>query len=171
MNEGAKKRTLEGLTKAIEAERNGHTFYMMTAAQTQDDKGREVFRLLADEELEHETYLKAHYQSIMEHGHLDRGARLHLKTDLSGDHPIFSAGLKERAKDAHVEMTALSIGVQLELNAQTFYKAEAEATDDPEIKAFYMELSDWESTHYHALLKEQQNLREAYWADSGFSPF
>jgi hypothetical protein len=39
------------------------------------------------------------------------------------------------------------------------------------VKAFLESLAEWESTHYHALLRQQESLRELYWAESGFAPF
>ena len=40
-----------------------------------------------------------------------------------------------------------------------------------EIRAFYLELADWETGRYRALLSQQESLKEDYWSDSGFSPF
>ena len=48
---------------------------------------------------------------------------------------------------------------------------QAEATDDPDAKAFFGQLADWESGHYHALLQQQETLKEDYWAAGGFAPF
>jgi rubrerythrin len=52
-----------------------------------------------------------------------------------------------------------------------FYRDRANESNDEEVKRFYMELSNWESGHYNALLNQQQELKEDYWADGGFSPF
>ena len=90
---------------------------------------------------------------------------------LSDMSPIFSDQIKSRIQDAHIEMSALSIGIQLELDAMKFYKSQAEAADDPDITNFYNELAEWESGHYHALLKQQEELKEDYWSSGGFSPF
>jgi hypothetical protein len=32
-------------------------------------------------------------------------------------------------------------------------------------------LAEWESTHYHALLEQQETLKEDYWRHNGFAPF
>lgn len=167
----ARGRILEGLKKAIAAERDGYNFYLMAAASTEDPKGRDVFRQLADEELEHERYLRGHYKAMAETGQLDPGLKLGGRHELSGPHPIFSEELRTRAASAHFEMSAVSIGAQLELNAIQFYKGEAEAAGDPAVVAFYEELAAWEKGHYDALSLELQGLREDYWSDAGFSPF
>jgi hypothetical protein len=160
-----------GLLKAIQAERDGHSFYAMAATSSQDPKAKEVFAQLADEELDHMSFLTRHYESVLKTGKPDASARLGPRADLSGAWPIFSDGIKTRIKDAHFEMSALSIGIQLELDAQKFYRAQADASGDPIAKQFYTELADWESGHYQALLTQQEELKQDYWAESGFAAF
>jgi len=161
----------EGLLKAIKAERYGHSFYTMAANSTDDPKGKKVFEELAYEELHHMHFLKKHYDSVLKTGMLDRSAKLGQKADLSGMSPIFSVGLRDRIKDANFEMTSLSIGIQLEHDAMNFYRSQSEEADDPQVKQFYAELAEWEAGHYHALLKQQEELKEDYWSAGGFAPF
>jgi rubrerythrin len=65
----------------------------------------------------------------------------------------------------------LSVGAQLEYDAMRFYKAQAEAAADPEIKKFFTELAEWETGHYNALVQQQEELKEDYWSSAGFSPY
>ena len=134
MDAAAARNIAEGLKAAIEAEQNGYHFYMMAARSTEDEQGREVFEQLANEELDHVSYLKQQHRSLMEKGVFDPEATMGRRTDLSGDSPIFSDKLKARAADAHFEMSALSIGMNLELIAVKFYKGRADASDDPRRK-------------------------------------
>lgn len=165
------ERIIEGLKKAIEAEGDGHNFYMMAAMNTKDEKGREVFQMLAREELEHVKFLRSQYHSMLKTGTPDTSIKLPRRTELSGSSPIFSDGFKNRLKESHMEMSALSIGAQLELSAMNFYRSEAEAAEDPTVKAFYNELAEWEKGHYQALFDQLELLKEDYWAAGGFSPF
>jgi rubrerythrin len=167
------KRTIlaEGLLKAIKAERYGHSFYMMAANSTEDPKGKKVFEELAHEELLHMRFLSKHYNSVLKTGMLDQSARLDQRADLSGMSPIFSDGLRARIKDANFEMTSLSIGIQLEYDAMSYYSSQAEAADDPQVKKLYTELAEWEAGHYNVLLKQQDELKDEYWSASGFAPF
>ena len=169
--DAATKRMTDGLAKAIQAEADGYHFYMMVTRSTSDPKGREVFHTLAQEELDHMRFLKEQYKALMETGKPDSNATLGARADLSGMSPIFSEQIQTRAKEAHFEMSALSIGVQLELSSIQFYKAEAEAASDSTVRDFYTELVDWETDHYRALLRQQEALKEDYWTESGFSPF
>jgi rubrerythrin len=164
-------RILQGLAQAMRAEREGRYFYEMAAAATEDSKGKEVFLHLAEEETGHFEFLRAQYESLSKTGRIDTAVRLGEKPDMTGPSPIFSERLRDRIKDAHHEMTALSVGAQLERDAELFYKREAEAVEDLEVKRFYLELAAWEATHYSALIAQADELKESYWAESGFSPF
>ena len=165
------ERIAAGLRKAMQAEHEGQHFYLMAAKNSTDPKGREVFQSLADDEVEHFNFLKGQYTAVVRTGKIDASLKLKPRTELKGEHPIFSSEIKERIGTAHYEMTAVSIGIQLEQSAVNFYKAEAQATEDPDVKAFYEELAVWEQGHLDALRAESDALREDYWNQGGFSPF
>jgi rubrerythrin len=166
-----KRQLAEGLMKAIKAERYGQDFYMMAAMSTEDPKGKEVFQQLAAEEAEHMRFLTTQYQSILQTGLPDASLRLGQQVDLSGMSPIFSDSLKERIGEAHFEMTSLAIGIQLEHDAMEYYRAQAAAADDPVVQGFYTQLASWESGHYQALLRQQDELKSDFWSAGGFSPY
>lgn len=166
-----KQRLTDGLKQAIQAEIDGYHFYMMAARSTDDDKGREVFEKLAQDEKEHVRFLSLQYDAFMDKGAPDPNATLGKRADLSGPSPIFSDSFRERIAGAHFEMSALSIGANLELSAVNFYKDQAAQSNDEIVQKFYNELADWESGHYQALLQQQESLKEDYWAGGGFSPF
>lgn len=165
------KEIIEGLLRAIKAERYGHSFYMMAANSTGDSKGQEVFKTLAREELDHMQFLKNQYDAIKSTGKPDKSLKLGKQTDLTGISPIFSDDLRSRIKDANFEMTSLSIGIQLEKNAMEFYRSQSELVEDKVMKDFYSMLAEWETGHYRALLKQQDELKEDFWSSSGFAPF
>ncbi|HUU03998.1 MAG TPA: ferritin family protein [Myxococcota bacterium] len=166
-----KKLIIEGLQQAIRNESDGYHFYTMAAGNIKDEKGQEIFETLALEERAHMSFLKKQHQSLVETGRVDKTISLGTPAELKGENPIFSEAIKNRISDAHFEMSALSIGIQLELNSQQYYKKQSDLADIPEVRAFYDRLSDWESGHYHALLRQQESLKEDYWAGGGFAPF
>ena len=168
--ENAHKTILEGLLAAMRAEHEGFHFYSMAAKNTEDEKGRAVFIQLADDEREHLSFLKGQYVAMRDNGAPDQSLSLKDTPVLRGSSPIFSDSLKTRVKDAHFEMTALSIGVQMELDAVKHYRKLSDDADDPYIKQFFEQLSEWESSHYHALLAQQESLQADYWSQNGFSP-
>ncbi len=171
MSNEAIEKVADGLLKAIRAEREGQHFYLMAAKTCQDPMGREVFEQLAAEELGHAKFLQMQYQSVLDTGKPDENLKLGPQMDLSGPNPIFSDQIRSRLKDAHFEMTALSVGAQLELDAQKYYLERAAESEVIYIKTFYSELADWEAGHYRALLTQQESLKEDYWSGDGFAPF
>ena len=161
----------KGIAEAIRTENEGRYFYLMAANSTTDPKGKEVFKTLADEEEVHMKYLKKQYLSLLEHGGFDKKLKLGPKADFSGANPIFSEQLLERLSDAHYEMSALSIGVRLELFALSYYRRRAEESSDAFARGFFSELAEWETGHYHALLTQLDALKNFYWEAGGFAPF
>jgi rubrerythrin len=170
MNED-KKQVALGLDKAAKAEMDGYHFYMMAARSTVDPKGRDTFERLAQEELAHYEFLEKQYKAIVETGSPDRTITLGSPIPLAGMSPIFSEKITERIRDAHYEMTALSIGIQLELSSQKYYEEQARSATDDMIKQFYEKLALWEAGHYEALVRQQDALKEDYWSSGGFSPY
>jgi rubrerythrin len=167
----AVKRVIDGLQQAVRTETDGYHFYTMAANAVQDPKGKEVFNRLAQDELSHLRFLNVQYKSFLDRGKADDKAKLGPQSQWGGENPIFSEKIHKRLDQAHFEMSALSIGIQLELGSEQFYRSEAQAAKDPAVKKFYTELADWESGHYHALLKQQESLKEEYWSKGGFAPF
>ena len=165
------KELVEGLKAAMLAERTGHEFYKMAAASTKDEAGRQTFERLAAEEQSHFEFLRKHYDSLLEKGELAKGVKLGEAHALASEHPIFSNDLASRIKQSHFEMSAISIATQLELNAINHYREQAAKTTLPEAKKFFQELVVWESGHYEAFVRQQQELQETYWAEARFSPF
>ncbi len=161
----------ESLKRAIQFEGDGHNFYMMAVTNTQDNKGKEVLEMLAREELHHVRFLRNQYDHFLRTGKPDESIKLPHSVNLQGDHPIFSPNLKQRIQEAHMEMSALAIGIQLELASMQYYGSEAQKHDGSGVAKFYRELEEWERGHYDALLRQQENLKEDYWSEGGFSPF
>ncbi len=120
------KSVAEALLQAIKAERDGTQFYMMAARTCEDAKGKEIFELLAAEEVDHQRYLQIQYRSVQKTGKIDGTQKLGRRGVLEGESPIFSPAIKARIGEAHFEMSALSIGIQLEQSAMAYYSQAAD---------------------------------------------
>jgi rubrerythrin len=170
MNKETEK-ILQGLKMAIEAELTGHEFYKNAAKTTSDPMGKETFSRMAEEEMGHFNYLRHQYKSVLERGEYDFTKKL-LKKDLkhTESSPIFSDEIKRRIKDSHFEVSALTIGMKLELDAMRYYRSCAETADKEDVKRFYTELADWEQDHYHAFEKQLDMLKEDYFQANNFVP-
>lgn len=162
---------LKGLQTAMRAEHEGYHFYMFAAENITDTKGQKAFRRLANDEFEHLNYLQAQFDNIQKFQEPNTALKLKKIEPFVGENPIFSEEIKTRIKDAHYEMTVLSVGIQLELNAVNAYKKLATETDDKAVAQFYLELAQWENSHYNMLIAQQDSQKEEYWAANHFYPF
>lgn len=167
----AEEKLIEIFKTALQTEHDGEYFYRMAAKLTNDEKGKATFNLLAEEEKKHQGYLAEHYNALKEKGEIATGVAIDSAQDLSGTSPILSDDITTRIDEAHYEMSALSVGVQLEKTSMQFYAKHAKEAEQNEVKAFFERLADWESMHYNALLKQQDMLKEAFWAKNAFAPF
>ena len=161
---------LAGLRTAMEAEIAGHAFYKNAADSTADSKGKEPLLRLAQEEMSHFKYLKKQYKSILDKGDYDFTQKLADETHKIEDSPIFSAEFKKRLKESHFEISVLTIGMKLELDAIGFYRSCAEKAREDEAKELYTRLAEWEQGHYNAFARELDNLKEEYWQVNNFVP-
>jgi len=166
----ANEKILAALRTAMEAEMTGHHFYKNAAATTEDPQGKATFERLAEEGLLHFNYLKKQYGSILDTGGFNFSIPLAAGPSSEVSGPIFSSQLKARIKQSHFEVSVLSVGMQLELNAVNFYRQCAEESDNPEVKAFFNHLVKWEQGHYDGFAQELESLKEDYWQANNFVP-
>ena len=161
---------LQGLKTAMEAEITGHEFYKNAAKATSDPKGKETFSIMAKEEMKHFNYLRHQYKSVLEKGDYDFSTKLDRQTHQHAESPVFSEALKSRIKEAHFEISALTIGMKLEMDAMTYYRSCAEKADHEEAKKLYTELAEWETDHYRAFKGQLDMLKEEYFQANNFVP-
>ena len=161
---------LKGLKTAIEAELTGHEFYKNAAKSTDDPMGKETFSRMAEEEMSHFNYLRHQYKAVMEKGDYDFSKKLNKKQHKHSDNPVFSEQIKKRIKDSHFEVSALTIGMKLELDSMQYYRSCAKAANNEQVRQFYNELADWEEDHYMAFERQLEMLKEEYFTANNFVP-
>ena len=171
MNEQQVAEILKGLKSAIRAEFEGYHFYMMASRNTDDPDGRETFQHFARDEFEHMNFLQAQFDSLVKNHQPDETLLLKKVEPSNEESSIFTREIMARIQDAHQEMTILSVGIQLELNALQMYRELSREAGDPIVAGFYRELSEWESSHYRRLIAQQDALKDAYWSANHFHPF
>ena len=167
---GQNQEILDGLKTAMEAELTGFNFYKMAAENVTDPKAKETLADMAQEEMGHFKYLRHQYQSVLEKGNYDFAKTFVKKAGDQSESPIFSEAIKERIKDSHYEVSVLTIGMKLEMEAMIFYRSCAQKAESAEAKAFYNELADWEQGHYKVFENELEMLKDDYWAANDFMP-
>jgi rubrerythrin len=166
-----REQILGGLSTAMRAENDGHYFYLMAAQNTNDPQGKQVFEQLARDELTHLEFLRKQHAALTETGTVDKALDLGAPTTFAATHPIFSEAIQKRVGEAHYEMTALSVAIQLEAQSHQFYAEQAARNDDTTIKRFYTKLAAWEQGHFDALSRQYDELKEDYWGQNRFAPF
>lgn len=67
-------------------------------------------------------------------------------------------------------MSALSIGIKLEMDAMNYYRSCAESADNAQVRQFYNELADREKDHYLAFERQLDMLKEEYFIANNFVP-
>ena len=161
---------LNGLKIAMEAELTGHQFYKAASKNTRDPKGKETFSRMAEEEMGHFNSLRHQYESILKTGAYDFTKKRLKSHRKSGSDPIFSKEIRNRIKNSHFEVSALTIGMKLEMEAAGFYRKCAAKATTPAAKKFYNELAEWEQGHYQAFKNQLDLLKEEYFAANNFVP-
>jgi rubrerythrin len=166
-----REKAIKGLKIAIQTELNGIEFYKLAAEKTEDPEGKKMFTMLADDELKHFRALKKHFISMVKTSKWDPSISLtEVSTGLDGKSPIFSDTFKERIKEKHFEMSALSIGALLETSSIDFYRKMKEEVDDKGVKNLFTILQKWEENHLETITNQLNLLKEEYWADQQFTP-
>ena len=154
------------LRKAFQVEVDGFTFYSMTAERTTKPAVRQLFERLARDETEHKAYIMAVMKRYEEHGasSFQFDPRDPDLGEFSSE--IFTDEFKEQAEGNVSELGVLSIGVQLESNAVSFFDTAAREASDPQISGFYRFLADWEGSHLRTLQQLYDSIRVDSWPET-----
>ncbi len=164
-----KEKIIEGLKKALQTELNGIQFYKMAAEKTEDEKGKQVFKMLANDEIKHFNILQKNYSSLLKLDKWASSISLGESSVFEGESPIFSEEFQSRINEKHFEVSALSIGALLESNSIDFYRKMKENVSEPKAKKLFSELQKWEQGHLEAITKQLNLLKEDYWAEQKFT--
>ncbi|MEJ5166046.1 MAG: ferritin family protein [Thermoanaerobaculia bacterium] len=163
----------EIIKTAMQGEMDGYYHYSNAAISTEDEKAKEIFQGLAEEEKKHYKILSEWLQFTQkEITSFDYNKIKEVeKLKFSGESPIFSEEFKKKIREKHLEMSALSIGMLLEKTSIDFYRNWAEKVEEKEAKEFLEELAKWEEGHLEALNKQKRFFTESLWSNAHFEPF
>jgi rubrerythrin len=157
----------EALKTAMKGEVEGRELFKAAAEKTEDKKAKEVFNMLAEEEQSHLNELR-HIAKEYEEGKDISIPPLPSPASFEdAESPIFTREFKEKVSD--FDMTALSIGVKLELESERFYREMADEASQKELEELFARLADWEHGHYEYLQKQIGFLQSYY--DKKYSLF
>ena len=163
-------KTVEILKNAILLEKRGKAFYQKVAGQASGKAVKEFFETMADEEVKHVKILADQYKAYQENQQFNPG-------DYSEKHgeqmasKVITKAFKAEISAADYEAAAISAAMSMEKNAIKLYEDRSAEADDPNEKALYKWLAEWENQHLYFLSEIDKELREEIWHDNSFWPF
>ncbi len=153
------------LKTAITNEHEGRQFYLLAAEKLPEDL-KQLFLMLAGEEAKHEEWLKSVYLQLMR----KKPPLVEIKP-LPRETKSSVSFRKESLKNAgSLEISALRIGVLIEMAAVEYYRTATVHTEISSVRELYEMLSEWELEHQRKLEEAYDFAKEEWWDRQGFSP-
>ena len=146
-------RTMKMFSTALEMEEKGKAFYEKAKSTCQNKLGRQIFRMLMEEEIVHIDRIKTIYESL-------KGAQAWsdewkaMKIEHKGLRRVFREMALTHGKNIKTEtsdLEALDIGIDLELRSIAFYEKQSGRATDPKEKEFITQMIGEERTHHTTL--------------------
>jgi rubrerythrin len=150
---------MEILSKALKLEQESREFYLRAAQKSDDEETKQMFRQLAEDELNHYNFLQRQYASLICDDtwcaipELDKVEPIDLKE------PIFPSGKKaveNLAEGATIE-DALLFALTTEDKSFRLYQKSAEEAEDPQAKQLFQKLAAAETTHFERLMHRYES--------------
>lgn len=159
------------LKEAILLEMRGKAFYSNVAEKSNSASAKKIFEMMAEEENEHIKFLSKQFSNY------DKTKKF-LKPEGYIKNPeeeikllVLSDTMKKEINAASFEAAAISAAMDFETRAVKVYSDRAAEAIDPNEKALYKMLADWEKTHQHFLHEINEELKANIWNDNKFWPF
>ncbi len=162
--------TTDILKSAILLETRGRAFYRKVAEESQSAALRDFFETMAAEEDDHIRILSNQFKTYRETGRFgSETPAAEASGDLAAE--ILDSATSARISAAGFEAAAVAAAMGMEKRAVELYSQRAQAAEDPQEKALFRWLADWETTHLDFLARIDRALTEKIWNDNQFWPF
>ena len=155
------------IKQAIINEIEGYEFYNMASNKANSVEVKNAFLELAEEEMQHVTWLKDLFNKVKDDNIVDFQLAL-IAEPISPE--IFKWDNIDR-RDAAIAVSAFGIGIQMEKASIEYYEKAAQKTDLNEAKALYNILIKWEKVHLDKFASHYDDLKEEWWSEQGYAPF
>ena len=148
------------LERAMSIEQEGREFYLKAVETTHDEKGRETFAALADDEQKHYNLIKRQHDALTRDGRWIESLEVKpVKIDL--EKPLFP-GRREDLENAitskSTDWDALLFGLDIEIKSYGLYQKSALETSDPLGKQVFEFLASEERGHFNMLMMRYDSL-------------
>lgn len=158
------------LKTAILLEKRGESFYRTVAEKTEDPNTKQVFQMLAEEEVEHSRFLAEQYSHYSKNQTFKRLSNAVVPDDTETQ-KILTDAVKNKISSAGFEAAAIAAAIDMENRAIAIYSERAKEAEDPAEKELYQMLTDWEQSHHKLLKAMDDDLKQRVWDDNNFWPF
>lgn len=155
------EKALEILQAAIQMEKDGREFYLNAAERSQTSIARNLFQVLAEEEIGHQKAISTIFDAVSAHSQWP-DEEIALVHDGNAEN-VFSAAMKnpeQLAQKPEDDLQAVGIALEMEERSFKLYMGRAgEATAEAEIK-FYQALAHEERKHITSLRETEEYLTD-----------
>lgn len=152
---------LEALKQALKMEEDGKAYYEQARKTTKNDMGKKIFESLIKAEEAHIRKIKELHASLEETGAWPD--QVPYGDDAQITKNIFTEAMSAVAKSVGGtadDLEALKLAATMETKGKKFYESQAEGTDDPFEKKFYLLLAHEEGAHFISILDAIQFLED-----------
>ncbi len=145
---------VKALSQALKFEQEGRAFYLKAAEMATDDRGREMFLSLADDERMHMEMIQRQLHAVEGDGAYVLLPDLNVP-DIDLGHKLFPPD--QKAIEAKVgvepsELDALALALENEIKSYDFYVGAAQSETDEAGRQMYTWLANAEMTHFDLLM-------------------
>jgi len=159
------KNTIEILKMAIQMEKVGLRTYLKFAKETKNETGKNMFIVLAGDELDHADVLEDQLESQTENKtwkkiQIEESVIQKIIPKISKD------VTKTKGEEGIEQIDALKIALQQEKDSINFYTRQMEEIDDPVAKDLFRQLAEMEESHYKIQQAELDHIQgTGFWFD------
>lgn len=139
---------LSALREAEQMEVNGKAFYLEMGRKSVNERGRELFQILAEEEDVHRQDFRQIYQAALS-GKEIPGLKFPSEKD-NRLHSLFRQTVEEverEIKAPPAELEAIDTAIGMEQHGIEFYLEQAGKAEFPVVRRFYQDLANEEKRH------------------------
>ncbi|MBN2246086.1 MAG: ferritin family protein [Candidatus Aminicenantes bacterium] len=156
------KPVLDAIKGAIRLEIDGRKFFNHAADITEHEKGKRMFRWLAQEEVKHLETFSQLFSKILKGEDWKKYVKA---ADNASSVPLIEK-LKAnmRREESKGETEAIRVGMELEQTAIQFFENAAGNSDDPVARKIFLEIAEEEKFHYDMLQSQYDSVtKSGFW--------
>ena len=160
---GISSEVLEAVKGAVQLEIDGRAFFDHAAETTTSEKGKKMFKKLAQDEVQH---LKTFGQMFTEIIGDEEWKRFVSEKEKDKSPLIDELKARMKRKEKEGEIEAIRIGMELEKKAIDFFGESVKKADDPKAKEIFRKIIDEEKFHYDLLQAQYDSVTgSGFWLD------